>query len=449
MSNDNATTPTTTPSPAALARKPKQAPTISTPATTYGEADLAQAKTFGRVADDGTVFVKDNGEDREIGQYADANKDEALNLYARRYLDLKAKIDHARAHFASSSIRSREIDETMKALEEEVASPAMVGDLSAVRASVEELKSLAAQTKEKLAQAHEEAVAASLAKRTAIVEEAEKIAASLGDSTNWRNTGEKFNDLFNQWQAAQRTGARIEKAVSDQLWTRFSKARNKFNSSRREWIAARDSARDVARAAKQSIIAQAEEIKDSTDWAETSRKFTNLMNEWKKAGRVGQREDDNLWKQFRAAADAFFDARQADRDQMNAAEKENLVKKEALVAKAEALLPIKDVTAAKAARTALADIQDEWDAIGRVPRTDVARIEGRMDAVEKQIKDVEESEWTRTDPEANARKSQFEQQLTAQLEELDTKIAAETDGVQKAKLQAERDAKAQWLSAVK
>ncbi|MFD0704928.1 DUF349 domain-containing protein [Alloscardovia venturai] len=449
MSQDNATTPT--PSPAAFAHMAAGA-TMKNQAhvSTYGDADLEAAKVFGRIADDGTVFVKDNGEEREIGQFADVeNKDEALNLYARRYLDLKAKIDHARARFASSTIKTREIDETLESLIQEVQAPAIIGDLESVRASVESLKAFGNQAKEKIAQAHEAAVKAALAQRTTIVEEAEKLTASLGESTNWRNTGEKFNDLFVQWQNAQKTGARLDKKTADALWSRFSKARNTFNAQRRAWIAARDTARGAAREAKKAIIAQAEELKNSTDWGETSRKFTALMNDWKKAGRVGQIEDDNLWKQFRAAADTFFDARQADRDQMNAVEKENLAQKEALVAKAEALLPVNDIKAAKTARAALARIQDEWDTIGRVPRADVARIESRMDAVEKQIKQVEDSEWTRTDPEANARKSSFEEQLTAQLTQLDEKISTESDPHKKAQLQAERDAKAQWLAAVK
>ena len=90
-----------------------------------------------------------------------------------------------------------------------------------------------------------------------------------------------------------------------------------------------------------------------------------------------------------------------------------------MLAKAEALVPVADVKAAKAARAALGKIQDEWDAIGRVPRTDLGRIEARLDAVEKQIKTVEESEWNRTDPEAHARKSSFTAQLEAQLADLD------------------------------
>mgnify|MGYP000354492020 CR=1 FL=1 len=83
-------------------------------------------------------------------------------------------------------------------------------------------------------------------------------------------------------------------------------------------------------------IAEAEALQDSTAWVETSRKFTELMDRWKKAGRAGRRDDDAMWERFRAAADTFFNARQADRDQISSSEKENLAKKEELLVKAEA-----------------------------------------------------------------------------------------------------------------
>ena len=126
------------------------------------------------------------------------------------------------------------------------------------------------------------------------------------------------------------------------------------------------------------------------------------MDRWKQAGRAGRRDDDAMWERFRAAADVFFNARQADRDQISSSEKENLVKKEALLVKAEALVPVKDEESAKQARQALAAIQEEWDQIGYVPRDEVRRIEGRLDAVDKQIKAVEDAAWKQSDPEADA-----------------------------------------------
>ena len=105
--------------------------------------------------------------------------------------------------------------------------------------------------------------------------------------------------------------------------------------------------------------------------------------------------------------------------------------------------------AAKQARQALAAIQEEWDQIGYVPRDDMHRIESRLDAVDKQIKAVEDAAWKQSDPEADARKSSFEEQLNAQLAELDAQIAAESNPKKKAKLEAEKATKEQWLNAIK
>lgn len=323
-----------------------------------------------------------------------------------------------------------------------------MGDIAALHTQLDELKTEAQAKKESIAQARKEAMAKAVAERTKIVEKAEQLAANLGDNTNWRSTADKFRSLFEQWQNHQRTTIRIDKADADALWKRFSAARTTFNQARRKWAQARDNERSQAKKVKEEIIAEANELKESTAWAQTSRRFNELMDRWKQAGRAGRSEDDTLWAQFREAADTFFNARQADRDQMNTAEKENLAKKEELLVKAEALVPVKDAAQAKKARQQLAEIQEEWDQIGYVPREDMRRIEGRLDDVDKQIKAVEDAAWKQADPEADARKSSFEGQLKAQLDELDERIAKESDPKKKASLEAEKATKEQWLNAI-
>ncbi|OZG67692.1 DUF349 domain-containing protein [Bifidobacterium eulemuris] len=438
------------PSPAAFAKKPAAVAHVAAPATgTYTDAQVKEAEAFGRVDDNGTVFVKEGETEREVGQFPDASKEEALALYARRFLDLKAKLDLLATRLNSPNVKTREIDDSLKTLAEETAEPAVVGDIASLKAQFEELKATAEAKKTEIAEARKAAVAKAVEERTKIVEKAEELAASLGDSTNWRSTADKFRALFDEWQQHQRSTVRIDKADADALWKRFSSARTTFNQARRKWAQTRDNERNQAKEVKEAIIAEANELKDSTAWGETSRKFNDLMDRWKKAGRAGRNEDDALWAKFREAADAFFNARQADRDQISSSEKENLAKKEALLAKAEALVPVADEKAAKQARQALAAIQEEWDQIGYVPRDDMRRIENRLDAVDKQIKAVEDAAWKQADPEADARKSSFEVQLTAQLAELDEKIAAETDEKKKAKLEAEKATKEQWLNAIK
>lgn len=453
MSVPEDTTPKSTksapiPSPALVAKK--KAPTTPVAANVdYSSEDLAAAEKFGRKGEDGTVYVTDNGQERAVGQFPDAEGQDALKLFARRYLDLKAKVELFAARLKSSSIKTREIDESVKNLTEETKAPEVVGDIPALRTRLEELKTQAEAKKAELAAAHKKAVEEAVAKRTAIVEKAEAIVAGLGDSTNWRNTADEFKKLFEDWQSHQRHDARIDKPQADALWKRFSSARSTFNQARRKWAQARDAQRDTARTTKEQIISEAESMQNSTEWGETSHAFNQLMDRWKAAGRVGRSEDDALWARFRAAADTFFNARQADRDQMGAEEKDNLVKKEALLVKAEALVPVNTEEEARQARKALSSIQDEWDQIGRVPRQDLRRIEDRLSAVEKKIKAVEEAAWTQKDPETDARKSSFESQLDAQLADLDARIAAESDPAKKKALEAEKATKQQWLNAVK
>ncbi|WP_291527675.1 DUF349 domain-containing protein [Bifidobacterium sp. UBA744] len=435
------------PSPAAFAHKGhKKAPAAT---ATYTDADVKAAAAFGRVDEKGSVFVKEGDAEREVGQFPNATVEEALDLYARRYLDLRAKLDLLETRLKSSNIKPREIDESLQTLGQEITEPPVVGDIAALKAKFEELSAAGAAKKTEIATARKAAVAKAVAERTKIVEKAEALAASLGDKTNWRSTGDKFRSLFDQWQQHQRTSVRIDKADADALWSRFSAARSEFSRSRRKWAQERDAEQQRAKAAKEAIVKEAQELKDSTAWGETSRKFNDLMNRWKAAGRAGRAEDDALWASFREAADVFFAARQADRDQTLSDEKENLAKKLELLTKAEALLPVSTEAEAKKAREALADIQEEWDQIGYVPRDEVRRIEGRLDAVDQAIKAVEDAVWTQHDPETDARKSSFEVQLNAQLAELDQKIAAESDPKKKAALEAEKATKEQWLNAIK
>lgn len=436
------------PSPAALAKKPAQQHVPTPVAAVYSESDVKAAEAFGRVDDQGGVFVKEESGEREVGQFPDAPKEEALALYAHRFLDLKAKLDLFAARLNNANIKPHEIDESLKTLDKETSQPAVVGDLAALKAQLEALRAIGAQKKAEITEARKAAVAKALEGRTAIAAKAEELAASLGDSTNWRSTGDKFRSLFDQWQEHQRTSARLDKTDADALWGRFAAARSTFNQARRKWEQARDTERTAAKQAKEAIIAEAQAARHSTAWGETSRLFNQLMDRWKKAGRVGHNEDDALWTRFRQAADTFFNARQADRDQISSSEKENLAKKEELLKRAEALLPVADEAAAKKARQVLSAIQEEWDGIGYVPRDAMRRIENRLDAVDRQIKSVEDAAWKKTDPEADARKSSFEVQLTAQLDELKQKIAAESDANKKKALEAELATKEQWLKAI-
>ena len=135
------------PSPAAFAKK---TPKVSAPvAVQHSEEDINNAEKFGRVSDDGTVYVKDGNEERAVGQYPDAeNKEEALGFYAKRYLDLKSRVDLFISRLSTKNVKTREIDETVKPLEKETENPEVVGNIPALRESFAKLKEKAAAKRE-------------------------------------------------------------------------------------------------------------------------------------------------------------------------------------------------------------------------------------------------------------------------------------------------------------
>lgn len=172
------------------------------------------------------------------------------------------------------------------------------------------------------------------------------------------------------------------------------------------------------------------------------------MDRWKAAPRAARKDDDALWTRFRAAQDVFFAARDEKDAEQDGAERENLVVKEALLVEAEALLPVKDPRAATAS---LRDIQDRWEAAGRVPRADLGRVEKRLRDVEQAIRDADSERWRRTNPEGRARTDSALGQLQSSITALEGELEqARAGGDQRAVRRAEEalEARRAWLEQV-
>ena len=414
--------------------------------STIDPEEAMDAAKWGRVDGEGRVYVQDGGTEREVGQFPDVPIAEAMAFYVRRFLDLKATVDLFAMRLPQLSIR--EIDSTVKSLGESLAAPAAVGDLDGLRARFEALRTVAAERRAAINAERAAAKEQALKDRTAIVERAEAIAAQDPDRTQWKSSGAELRELLEQWKGAQRRGPRLDRPTEDGLWKRFSHARTTFDRHRRQFFSELDAKQAQVKAAKEALIKRAQEMSSSTDWAGTSAKYRALMEEWKKAGRASRKEDDALWARFRAAQQVFFDARRAKDEAVDAEFAENLKVKEALLAKAEALLPVKNV---KAAKRALRPIQDAWEEAGRVPRNAVRRLEGRMRAIEDAIREAENAEWRRTDPETKARAEGLAGQLQDAIAGLEKDLAAAQaagDAKKIAEAEAALTARRAWLEQV-
>ena len=402
--------------------RPPQEPAAAAPPV-HDAQEAAQAAAWGRVDADGTVWVRESAGERSVGQYPGADAKEALAFYVVRFLDLQAQVDLLEVRMGQ--LAGKEIDTTLSSLESSLQEPAAVGDLDGLRGRLASLRETAKERQAELAAKREAARERAVAARTAIVERAEAIAAADPARTQWRQAGEQLRALLDEWKDAQRHGPRIDRPTEDALWKRFSHARATFDRGRRQFFGDLEQSRAQAKAAKEKIIAAAEELAASTAWGPTASAFRSLMDEWKAAGRAAPREDDALWERFRAAQDAFFAARNAAGAAVDQEYAKNLEAKLALLTEAEALLPVED---AGRARNALRTIQDRWEAIGKVPRADLQRVEGRLRAVETAVRDAGQSQWSRRNPDVQARSEGLAAQLEASIAGLEVDLAAAQEG---------------------
>ncbi|MGV9184342.1 DUF349 domain-containing protein [Arcanobacterium canis] len=436
----NATPAPVTPTPAPAA------PAAPAPLT---ESEAAEAAKWGRVDDEGNVWLTD-GEGKEVrivGQYtAGGTAADALTLYARRFLDLQSQV--ALLEMRINTISPEESRKSQKHLRAQLEEPAAIGDIVALRTRVDATLPLIEQRAEVVNAERAEAKKKALEEREAIVAEAEKISAQDPSTTHWKNSRTALAELLDQWKHAQRHGARIDRPTEEALWKRFSSARTQFDRHRRQYFSERDKATKATVNAKEDLIRRATELQNSTDWGAASAAYRQLMNEWKAAGRAGRKEDDKLWDRFRAAQQVFFDARNAHNNQLDEEFSKNLAKKLELLKEAEKLVPVSDVEVAK---VAIREIGEQWDKIGRVPRADVGRTEGRLRDIEQAIRDADSEQWRKSDPTVAERTNGMAAQLEVLIAELEGQLAeakAAGDDKKIKEYTSALEARKQWLAAV-
>lgn len=364
------------------------------PAPPVAVPPASDPRRFGRVADDGTVFLVTASGERVIGSWQVGEPEAAFAHFGRRFDDLATEITLMETRLATGSGDARKIRAAAAALAETLPTASVLGDVDALAARLAAIADQAAQTAEADRARREEQRAAQTARKEALAAEAEDLAAN---ATQWKSAGDRMRAILDEW----RTITGLDRKVDDALWKRYSAARDAFNRRRGAHFAELDRERAGAKQAKEKLCARAEELSTSTDWAGTAAVFREMLTEWKSAGRTAKDVDDALWQRFKAAQDIFFTARNAVSAERDAEFGANAQAKEQLLAEAEKI----DVTNLDAARAALRTITDKWDAIGKVPRERSAELERRLRAVEKKVRDAADA--GRVDPEAQARAEQF------------------------------------------
>jgi hypothetical protein len=247
-----------------------------------------------------------------------------------------------------------------------------------------------------------------------------------------------MRDLQAEWKKVS-SGPREQ---GQALWRRFKAAQDAVRGRTDTWFAEQAQARGAHLQKKISLCEQAEALAESSDWIQTAEKIKTLQAEWKTIGPGPRKEEQAAWERFRTACDRFFTRRHEDLASRKHQWAENLARKDALCARAEALATSTDWEHAAAE---LRKLQAEWKGTGPVRKNKSEAIWQRFraacDAFFERYKQRHTLDLT-------ARLGSREQ-VAAEAEALAQSLAAPTEGGEAAptgEIQAKlRELRGRWM----
>ena len=399
---------------------------------------------FGRVGEDGTVYVITSTGDRAVGSYPGKSPEEALAYFVKKFEMAASEVALLAARIRSGAMVPSDAHEAVNKLRTQITELNGVGDLANLATSLEKIPALISEHEG----AYQARKAAQNAEREARKAEAEAIkekivaeAESLIDSVAWKVTTARLKELLDDWKKAPR----LDKKIDAALWKRFSSSRNKFDKRRRVHFSNLDSEQKKVASTKEVIVKEAESLANSREWLNTAKRYKELMDQWKASGRGKKSADTALWNRFKAAQDTFFKSKNADMDKRKNSMVENLAKREAMIIEFEALLPISDF---KSAKNKFYDLMSKWQKIGMTDRKKRSTFDARIKKVEDEITDLERNFQRKSDPSAKAQANKVVQGLAEAIENYEKQAAKAEAAGQTAKAMVAREAAAArrgWL----
>jgi len=371
---------------------------------------------FSRVDETGNFYVLDAGTERLIGSQPAMTLEEATAFYTKRFSDLESSVRLLEQRVKAKA-DAKSIQKSAQKLVSELEAPAAIGDLQLLRDRVTAVSGSLAGLLEEANAKQAELAAEAMAAREAIVVVAEELAAKDPQKVNYKTGSAKMLELFTAWQDLQKSTVKVSKSKADALWQRFSKARNTFDSNKRQFFSAQDSLVKASKNAKSDLVAKAEAL--VVNGAEATSDYKDLLAAWKALPKTKTKSDDTLWAKFKAAGDSIYAAKSEKMAADDVEFKANLDVKLALLDEAEKIDPSKDLAAAK---STLQNIQSRWEKAGKVPRDSIKKIDDRLKAVESKIKSVEAEIWRKSDPATVDRTNSVRSQLEASIAKLEADL---------------------------
>ncbi len=299
-----------------------------------------------------------------------------LNLYkASQEVDLKKNFD-AKTELIEkikkllTSDNVKDVERTIKVFrgEWEAIGPVPQEKWLALK---DEFKALNDQVNQKVSEFYgqqKEQLGQNLASKKKLVEKARTLVVIWPKTEKeWEQKTKALLDIQNEYKEAGRT----EQKAGDVVWKEFREVCDTFFEKKKEFFEQAKGKYDEAKKAKQKLIEEASELKESTDWQRTSEKIMNLQQQWKKIPNAHPKDEHRLYESFRAQCNHFFESKRVKFAEQNAALEQNVGAKEAIIAEVSAFSPGTD---AQENENALKALTKKWQESGQAPGPERKRL---------------------------------------------------------------------------
>ncbi|GAB4126964.1 MAG: hypothetical protein OHK0045_13410 [Raineya sp.] len=252
--------------------------------------NITHLHPYGYIADN-KVFLKGylHFPDREIGIVKET-PEKALEYFEKRYQDARKKVEDLEAmiekaenkgSFLMKLIHLRTYLQEFKGL----------GDFPVLLAKLDELEVF-------LRGLIENNRHRNLEIKNQIIEE----LAALVEDTNWKETGEKIEDIKSRWI---KTGA-VEAHLQEDIENKFGTLIRTYYQNKKNFF--KQKADELKHRLNQYriLVDKASILKLSDDFEEAANQFKQMQQDWKSIGKVPQKKMEKYWERFKKINNEFF-----------------------------------------------------------------------------------------------------------------------------------------------
>ena len=213
-----------------------------------------------------------------------------------------------------------------------------------------------------------------LVKKNQIIEQLDALSKEKVESHQaWLNQIVKVEALRESFFA---TG-KVPSDVNEATWANFKSTVKNFNVLKNSFYKDIKKDQNDNLSKKQALVAKANELKVSEDFTATTPLMKQIQEEWKQVGHVPRKYSDELWNEFKAACNEYFDRLKNSKKEENSEEVAAFEKKKEYM---EIIRAFELVGDHKTDLDAIKAHIETWKSFGKVP-FNRRHIEGKFNKI--------------------------------------------------------------------